>query len=83
MRGMPEIIADLKTMIPALSPNERTEMSRRVDKLSKFIDADIHKLAHNATEALTPSCCEIWEAILERRLAWVSELEQVKALLQG
>jgi hypothetical protein len=31
---MPEIIADLKAMIPNLLPEERTEMSRKVDKFN-------------------------------------------------
>ena len=64
MREMPKIIFDLRAMIPTLAPEERTEMSRRVDTLIKFINNDIHKVAHNAMEAVTPLYCEIWEAIL-------------------
>jgi len=83
LREMTEIIADLKTKMPNLSPEERTEMSRTVDKFIEMIMKDVHRLAHNAMEALTPDYREVWETILERRLAWASELEQIKALLRS
>jgi ribosome recycling factor len=79
---MTEIIADLKAKMPNLTPEERKDMSRTVDKFIEMIMKDVHRLAHNAMEALTSDYREVWETILERRLAWVSELERIKALLQ-
>ena len=43
LREVMKIIADLKGKMSNLSPEERTEMSRTVDKLIEMITKDVHR----------------------------------------
>ena len=81
-RPLRELIADLKSRAGSLSPRERVEMLRTVDRFVDAITQDVQSVARNALGGLTPRYKEMWEIVLERRREWLAELEQFKQLIQ-
>ncbi len=57
-------------------------MLRTADRFIGVIMQDVQGVSRSALGGLTPRYREIWEAVLERRRQWVSELEDFKQLIE-